>query len=109
MGSEDTTNGGRISVSRDALRAELAEFKLSFMRELSDELSKKADHAIVNDLLVRVAALELARSNVHAAETAMEEAKERVFSRGQKIVALCFLALNAVLSIVAMYPDWIIK
>lgn len=84
MSSEDSTAGGRISVSRDALRAELAEFKLQLLGELRDELDRKASRAVVEALDVRVSSLERQNADTRAVNVHNEE----LFSKREKLIGL---------------------
>ena len=49
--SNDETNG-RISVSRDALRADLLDLELRLTKSISESLESKADAKVVDQLIV---------------------------------------------------------
>lgn len=52
----------RISLSRETLRAELSQLELRLVDRLTGALATKADVAIVDQLEIRVASLELSRA-----------------------------------------------
>jgi hypothetical protein len=51
-------DGGRVSVSRDALRADLADLELRLVDRLSARLDEKADSIVLDAVRARVHALE---------------------------------------------------
>lgn len=53
---------GNISISREALRAELTKLELRIVDRLTQALEKKADHSAVEALESRVQGLELSRA-----------------------------------------------
>lgn len=71
----------QIHVSRSALRAELAEMELRLVDRLTGALELKADQAVFDQVMARVAALELSR-----AERAHIPAE--VENQGKRITAL---------------------
>lgn len=52
----------QINVSRNALRAELAQLELRLVDRLTSALDHKADQAVLDQAIARVSALELARA-----------------------------------------------
>lgn len=53
---------GNLSISREALRAELSQLELRIVDRLTQALEKKADHFAVEALELRVQGLELSRA-----------------------------------------------
>lgn len=60
--SEVAGSGDRITVSREALRAELAQLELRLVDRLTLALEAKADQSVLDQALARIQALELSRA-----------------------------------------------
>lgn len=108
----DTNGGGRISVSRDALRAELAELKLGLMTELNAALDRKASQASVDAVDRRVYEIsrrtdvleDKSRETTLVAEALLNDKRARWTTR-EKVVAFGFAALTILLNIASLGPD----
>lgn len=102
----------RITVSRDALRADLAELELRIVRQIDERMQHKADAAPVLDLLNRVSAMErgdmppsLTRAiddRIKSADAIRVEAGWTRHQRIAMLVGTCVMACGLIVSAISL-------
>lgn len=97
----------RITVSREALRAELSELELRIVDRLSRELERKADSTELSALEGRVGSLELTRASREHLATDTSDLSTRV-SRLEKfrygVPSVAVITLIATVFLVVFQP-----